>query len=176
MKPLIDKTYFWGELSLPVSTTELSLWIDKYQADYLEKMVGDKYLECPTVLSAYLVDADRKISLIANYVYVMYQNNNVSVTTFSGERTQTVANTAVVDDRVKRQTAWNKMVDLNQRVHQKLYTLGTIPNEAVFINYLNDILYNLNLRYDIIVLQNRTQNIRLFGGIFSNKYSEDFPK
>jgi len=70
--------------------------------------------------------------------------------------------------------AWNKMVNMNQIVHQKLYTLGTIPNGATPINYLNDILWNLNLHYKPIILANRSVSIRLFGGIFSMKYKEDF--
>ena len=179
MANLIDTTYFWGELKIvgladAKTLEEFNKFITMYEADYLLKMFGDKYPTIPTALSSLLIDSTRKISPIANYVYVKYQDNNRTATTFAGEKNLLQSNTSIADDRAKRQLAWNKMVNLNQIVHQKLYTLGTIQNGETVINYLNDILYNLNVKYRTVVLSNRTQNIQLFGGIFSMKYKEDF--
>lgn len=180
METKIDKSYFWGDIALPAlfkssNEAEITKYIRKYESEYLEKMFGEKYTDCPEALYAYLYDENKYTSPIANYIYVMYQNANTTFTTQTGEKKLGQSNTTQADDRPKRQAAWNRMVDMNQRVHQKLYALGIIPNGETPINYLNDILFNLNVPYESAVLANRTQNIRLFGGIFSNRYKEDFP-
>jgi hypothetical protein len=179
MENLIDKTYFWGELKIPglsdpENEAELNLFISQYQQEFLTRLLGEPLaLLFPGILKSYIIDDTRKLSPLANYVFFYYQKNNATFSTAAGEKNLLTPNTSIADDRPKTINAWNKMVGMNQIVHQKLYEVNIITDPSdltVKVNYLNDILYQVGItNYQQIVLQNRKISIQLFGGIFSMK-------
>jgi len=179
MANLTDKTYFWGEIFLPNlgdddELASLNAFIAQYEPEFLNYVLGEEVAaDIPLAIKNILVDSTRKISPIANYIFYKYSLNGRTFTTATGQKDLNIQNTFKADDRPKIINAWNKMVDLNQIAHQKMYALGTIGT----VNYLNDILNNIPFsHYEGIILSNQTSSIRLFGGIFSYKNKYELPK
>ena len=176
MNNIIDETYFVREnfindLSIQENKDELNSFISQYQDEFLKRVFGSKITdEQITLLLPKLVDSNKKVCPLANYIYCIYQSNNSTFTTAAGEKNLNVPNTSIADDRFKRANSWNKMVNMLQELHQNLYN-----TKIEGIDYLNDILFNLSTNtYKSVVLPNRTISLQIFGGIFSYKTKYDF--
>ena len=152
MENLIDKNYFWGGIALPNMSeeeeqSELDRYIAYYQKDYLKKMFGDAIAEnVPVELIDELRDEETLFSPIADYVYFHHNMDKATVTAPAGEKTIVIQNTQTVTPNEKLVRAWNRMVDFNHKLHDKLY-LGTIEIEG--ISYVDDIQPNIDLTDDI---------------------------
>lgn len=70
----------------------------------------------------YKTDSKIKKSLIANYVYWMWQRDNVSQTVAIGEVAAKAENSVVISPKVKMITAWNQMVDWIRELHYFLWS------------------------------------------------------
>ena len=152
MQNIIDDSYFWGERHLPKlknteSTTlsrasqamssELDLYIAKYQKYYLQAMFGETIAaDLPPDIEAMLFDEETKTSPIANCVYfkvMAEQNSGVMLPT--GNKTLAIQNTQITNPSSKMVKAWNEMVRFNLNLQRKLYEMGTIGD----INWQTDI-------------------------------------
>jgi len=155
MHNLIDDSYFWGERHLPklkntesvtlsqaasAMSSEIDMYIAKYQKYYLQAMFGDTIAaDLPDEIAEMLYDEETKTSPIADCVYfkvMKEQNNGVMLPT--GNKTLTIQNTQITNPKSKLVDVWNAMVDFNKNLHQKLSEMGTIGD----LNYETDI-YNV---------------------------------
>lgn len=152
MENLIDKNYFWGGIALPNMSeddelSELDRYIALYQKQYLEKMFGEEIAaNLPDELAALLRDEELLTSPIADYVYFHHNRDKATVTAMAGEKAMIIQNTQTVTPNEKLVRAWNRMVDFNSKLHNKLY-LGTIEIDG--ISYVDDIQANIELTDDI---------------------------
>jgi len=180
MENIIDKEYFNGLLKItglnesePDREIELNLLISQYQQEYLDRMFGNGVtIDSESPLLPYIIDSERKISPLANYIYCIYQQNQASLVTNSGDKKITISNSIIADYRNKIVSAWNSMVTLNQIAHNKMY----VANNIGTINYLNDIYGNMGNCAELISNDNQTTGIILKGGIFSTKTIYDYHK
>ena len=143
---LIDRTYFVDDLSLPgltvsecsenvgmrgrieeltVGGLSLNRFIQKYQSEYLNKILG-KELATAFIqglseqnpdgiwinLKNQLVDGELKRSPLANYVYFYIMRYGLTFTTPSGEK-KGKSDYAIDVSTHKPEFAWNRMVDMN---------------------------------------------------------------
>ena len=124
MQPLIDKTYFCGELEIdtglhrPSGTllgeaaanaeSEIDKYIIKHQKEFLRQMFSERYMESvgwelPSELVALIRDKDSiaPTSPLANYVYFFYSRANQTLSTPAGEKTTVIQNTALTSQAKK---------------------------------------------------------------------------
>lgn len=145
MTNLIDKSYFWGELEITglfkeETEAELNQFITKYQKKYIKEMFGNFFNDTlPESISSLLVDADTKISPIANYVYFYWQRAKASIQTNAGVKGLNTQNTITVSPAAKQQYAWNEMAYANTEVHETMFNMVTVE-----FDYLNDIFPYFN--------------------------------
>lgn len=130
--PLIDATYFYGEINVPNIDTpgavleNLEDLIKKYEAKFLKTLLGKSVYELFIAemakpddeqeqiwkdLKSILVDEEIKLSPIANYVYRFYQYNQFTVSTGSGEKQAKNENSTRASVVPKVVRAWNEMSD-----------------------------------------------------------------
>ena len=190
MDNLIDDSYFWGKLRIGNIVTittqntahakaveekknEITGYITRYQSKFLKMLLGDEvYKNPPQAIIDLIVDSKARISPLANYVFCMYQIENMSFATPSGEKKLTAPDTVEEDVRFKVANAWNDMVDLNQIIHQTMYEAQTTGGK----NYLNDILDNMDVCVEYVLRGNKKQTIILEGAIFNKRSKYDFNK
>ena len=130
---IIDRTYFWGNLSLPFRSTavgtaalikteetaEVDAYIAKYEAELLKKIFGDLYdtyvagraSEPWLSVDALIVDAATKTSVIANYVYFHYWNDKSVQVDVSGTFVKEREGGTVVANSARTIPAWNNMIN-----------------------------------------------------------------
>lgn len=123
--PLIDKTYFVGELDIPNTNnsnveTRLAYFIEEKQPDFLQLLLGEllyaDYVAATVVAEGVEVDpiwsglitADIKKAFAA-YVYYYWARMNWTKTTAQGEVKPKAENSDVVYDSAKMVYAWNKI-------------------------------------------------------------------
>lgn len=129
---LIDSTYFVGEIGIANATlqavsTNLSVFITKYETKFLKLLLGDTLYADFTAgllidpiaeewvtLRDLLVNSTTKESAIANYIYYRYMLNEASKTVGVGQVKPTAENAAQVNNMPKMVRAWNEMVDWNR--------------------------------------------------------------
>lgn len=141
--PLIDTTYFFGDLSIAQITNEAvetsvqllikqrepELLIDLFgyelyknylagvatEQKYKDVRDGKEYTTRAGKLAKWrgLKNSTLSQSLIANYVYYWYLRDQASVTTGTGEKTAKAQNASNASPRVKMARAWNQMVKWN---------------------------------------------------------------
>ena len=139
MDNLIDKTYFYGLITLPflnlnaeVDTPsegvifseeeELNAQIAYYQKRFLKKLFGSEVV--PDLVADMLVDRKLRKSPIANYVFcnllMKYEQQNTAqgVKTTTGENTQANNYKWVIDE------AWNEMVEMNGEIREYMSENG----------------------------------------------------
>jgi hypothetical protein len=131
--PLIDETYFVGELNIPKASEEetLNIFIEKYEKQFLREVLGhETYNAFITGLAASdqiwldLRDGatytyagmgyqweDLK-QAIACYVYFHWMRNETSSTTQIGESKPQAQNAVNASSVHKMVRAWNEMVDI----------------------------------------------------------------
>lgn len=162
MHNLIDDSYFWGERHLPKlkntesvtlsqaaqsMSSEIDMYIAKYQKYYLEAMFGeDIAADLPDVIAEMLYDEETKTSPIADCVYfkvMAEQNSGVMLPT--GNKTIAIQNNQITNPTPKMVHAWNEMVRFNLNLHKKLYELKTIGD----INWQTDINKVINGNHEI---------------------------
>jgi len=180
MQPLIDKTYFWGELKIdtglhrPSGTllgeaaanaeSEIDKYIIKHQKEFLRQMFSERYMESvnwelPSELVAMIRDEDSiaPTSPLANYVYFFYSRANQTMSTPAGEKTSVIQNTAFTSQVPKMVNAWNEMVKKVRNIHEKLYNAKTIKIKDVDFDYIENIYNNVDFCSDIY------ETINVFG-------------
>lgn len=131
---LIDKSYFTKELhigdlsnTLDGTPAMLDAYIVRYEKEYLIKLLGKELynefmagLEEDPVLQKWIdlqneiVDADLKISPIANYVYFNWQERNYTKNVGIGQVKNKAENATVVRPYDAQVKAWNEMVDMGR--------------------------------------------------------------
>lgn len=170
MELLINESYFWGELYIPVSKNtasnvlqqsavnsadDLGKYITKYQKIYLDQMFGaDLAADLPPELIALIVDEESKTSPIANMVYYHWMRANQTSTLPSGEKSLAIMNTLIRSGNEKMAFAWNEGVKMNRKVHEDLYEAETITvnvgedNETV-LTWQTDIADNIDFNDNI---------------------------
>ncbi len=134
---IIDPSYFIREISLAsrgasgVNDSIIS-FIDEYEVKYLYMLLGktlaDQFiagwpvLPTPdakwTALKNQLADATKKLSPIANYVYIFIQENNITNTAGTSEVKAKNENSYPASPIDKDVKAWNKMVDMSRSVYE----------------------------------------------------------
>lgn len=172
MQPLIDKTYFWGELKIdtglhrPSGTllgeaaanaeSEIDKYIIKHQKEFLRQMFSERYMESvnwelPSELVALIRDEDSiaPTSPLANYVYYFYSRDNETMSTPAGEKTTVIQNTAFTSQVQKMVNAWNEMVKKVRNIHEKLYNAKTIEINDIDFDYIENIYNNVDFCSDI---------------------------
>lgn len=157
---LLDTTYFIRDLHIPnllvksnrkgdhmskalheTLNTSIEEFLDEYEYEFLVKLLGkefaDYFIEHKdefAALKPLLLDEKRKLSPIANYVYVMWATNNQSQTTLSGgEIVGKTDYSSSVSEPIKQRRAWNKMVDMVYIISAHLY-----HNRSLYLDYLGD--------------------------------------
>ena len=162
MNNLIDDSYFWGERHLPKlkntesvtlsqaaqnMSSEIDMYIAKYQKYYLEAMFGeDIAADLPDDIAEMLYDEETKASPIADCVYfkvMAEQNSGVMLPT--GNKTIAIQNNQITNPTPKMVQAWNEMVRFNLNLHKKLYELETIGD----INWQTDINEVIDGKHEI---------------------------
>ena len=141
MANIIDRTFFSGNLDLPVGSpdvqAEFAPFISNYEPEYLQKALGYAFWKLFIVDGAPSADARfqlllngdeftdangilrkwqglttaSKISPIANYIYYWYTRNAVTYTTSVGEQKGKAANSSNASPFMKQYKAWNDMVE-----------------------------------------------------------------
>lgn len=172
MQPLIDKTYFWGELKIdtglhrPSGTllgeaaanaeSEIDKYIIKHQKEFLRQMFSERYMESvgwelPSELVALIRDEDSiaPTSPLANYVYFFYSRDNETMSTPAGEKKTVIQNTSGVSKKEKLVNAWRGMARELNRIHLKLYTNKTILINDLEFSYIDNIYPYVNFNADI---------------------------
>jgi hypothetical protein len=161
--PLIDTSYFYGDLSIAQITNEaveanVQRFIKQYEPELLADLLGyelyKNYLAGVATVQKYKDIRDGKEytnragklakwrglknnsisqSLIANYVYYWYLRNEASITTGTGEKTANAQNASNASPRVKMTRAWNQMAKWNMELVEFLVSNQTDYPE--FISY-----------------------------------------
>src|SRR5690349_3824485 len=127
--PLIDHTYFIGEINIP-NTNEINVselvnhFILKYEEKYLIELLGETlYTQFKeglllepipgewVMLRNALISESPKLSPIANYVYYYWQKDGVTQTTGIGEVVSKSENSVRVSPANKVRSAWSEMVE-----------------------------------------------------------------
>lgn len=136
---LVTDKYFKGELLIPnlesnglgisgsiclANIQTLDDLINKYEPLFLTKLLGntlcDEFLKGigePEPLTKWqllkemLVNEDKHLSPIANYVYYWFMRNEATKTTGVGETVGQANNAAIVSADAKMIRAWNEMTD-----------------------------------------------------------------
>lgn len=157
---LIDTSYFIRELYIPnllgssegdhmsnslhaTNQTSVEEFIDKYEYEFLIKLLGKEFAdyilakrseeEFATLLSL-IVNNERKISPIANYVFVMWSINNKTHETLSaGTIVGTTNYSKSVLEPIKERAAWNDMVGYVEIIREYLH-----KNRPLYLEYLGD--------------------------------------
>ena len=126
---LIDTTYFFGELHIPnlnkVDVAEqLTAFIEKYEEEFLTNLLGYEMYQDEdgdlfygteydhigrVIMWKGLIDEEKKLSVIANYVYYWWMRNNASQTTGVGETITKAENSVRTSPSAKMTRAWNEM-------------------------------------------------------------------
>jgi hypothetical protein len=134
--PLIDVLFFRGELLIGNRGSSevqdaLTYFIDKYEKQYLETLLGkplsDEFiagiavLPTPdakwTALENQLVDNTLKLSPIANYTYCWYQNDSTTSTSGTGEVKAKNENSEPISSVDKEVKMWNEMVTKSRDIY-----------------------------------------------------------
>lgn len=146
---LIDKTFFIGEINLPLSadsSASLNLFISKYEKEYLQAALGyslwkafdegiaaeepadrflaikngGEYTNCRGVVDYWQGLVSGKVSPIANYVYYWYTRDNATYTAPTGEVKGKSDNSTNADSFLKQMRAYNEMSRLTDQLHEFL--------------------------------------------------------
>jgi hypothetical protein len=185
--PLIDHTFFIGEINIPGTTEDtiaerIAFFIQSYEEKLLRDILGyplwkafnagiaqaspdQKWIDIRdgkeyTGLDSYLHKWDGlvikkasttlKKSLIANYVYWMWQKDNVSQTVTIGEVSTKAENSTVITPKFKMIAAWNQMVDWICELHCFLNAnLATYPEWELRNNWFQMRNYRKQNAFDI---------------------------
>lgn len=143
---IIDSTYFVRELSLPnivsnslesgvsaalqtVGENSLDLFIEKYEEEYLIKLLGkelaNKFMlevnnsapdDIWKELLSVLADSEKKTSPIANYIYYWIMRDSRTSTTMGGECASTFDKAQRASQDKKLVKAWNDSVNMTIQV------------------------------------------------------------
>jgi hypothetical protein len=143
-------SYFIGELNLSLSGTALTtlgtVWINRYENEYLYKALGygfarlfidgiaagspaQRWLDLKNGKEYTVNDVNYKWegfsntilkSPIANYVYALYQKNNSSTTFGQGEGAPQMQNAQGVNASFKIHNAWADMLVMNEQLYHFL--------------------------------------------------------
>lgn len=155
---IIDRTYLWGNLSLPFRSTavgtaallkteentEVDAYIAKYEPVFLKKIFGDLYdtyiagraVEPWLSVDAFIVDAAAKTSLIANYVYFHYWNDKSVQVDASGTFIKEREGGTVVPNSTRTIPAWNEMVtNIIPLFEYLIKNATTLETETMRFNY-----------------------------------------
>jgi hypothetical protein len=160
MENLIDSSYFWGEIEIQgvfknsvgtlmgeagsAEAIKLNQYIKTFQRYYLDEMFFDGFEPNAEIIEL-LRNDDLKTSPIANYVYFFYKRSNESFSAPSGEKQMQIINTQIAESRTKMRIAWDRMVDVNRALHQKMFDINTFGD----IDYLNDIHGNVDFSANV---------------------------
>lgn len=173
---VIDTSYFFGELSISQPTATLQMMIDSREPELLTKLLGyelnknytagiaagspaQKWLDLRdgkeyTTASGTLTKwsglrftvGTAKKSLIANYIYWHYLNDNITFTTASGQKKSDLPINAGPDAKMIR--AWNEMVDWNFQLNA--FLLANIVDYPEYNDVIIcDELFNLQNRFGL---------------------------
>ena len=165
---LIDKTYFHSEIniaqvqSIPVQAA-IALMISKYEAEYLEKVLGYAFWKLFNAAIAETsgrwydlkVGAEyknayghtkkwdgfintEKLSPIANYCYYWYMRENVTFSGGAGEMEGKGENSTVVSPGPKMARAWNEAVDQAKILHDFLLNKKDGDGELVYPEFTTE--------------------------------------
>lgn len=156
---LIDNTYFIRELYVPhIQTSEvkgdhmdkaihstyntnLEEFIEEYEYVFLVLLLGrelanyfitHKEDEKFATLNTLLVNKERRLSPIANYVYVMWATNNqTQPTSTGGEIIGTTDYSHTVYEPLRQRRAWNAMVKMVEVIVEHIYY-----NRPLYLEYM----------------------------------------
>lgn len=176
MANTIDTSYFFGDLSISQPTATLQMMIDSKEPEFLIKLFGyelyknyavgiaagspaQKWLDLRdgkeyTTASGALTKwpglrftvGTAKKSLIANYVYWFYLEDNITFTTASGQKKSDLPINAGPDGKMIR--AWNEMVNWNFQLHNFL-TEHADDYPEYRTTVICDELFNLQNRFGL---------------------------
>jgi hypothetical protein len=111
-------------------------------AKWLAIRDGQEYTNRSLVLSKWnglkFTSGTANKSLIANYVYWYWQQNEASNTTGTGEKIAANQNAVASSPAQKMMTAWNEMVDMNFELIEFL-----MSNQDIYPQFLNHYSQNL---------------------------------
>lgn len=157
MTDLIDISYFIGEINIAQLgqrsvQVRVGLFITKYEADYLLKILGYEFSKLfntareandlagrwgKLINGDEYTDADGNVqywtgfsnealmSPIANYTYFFFARDNASVTTASSEVVNNKKESINIGPAMKQMKAWNGMVDMNYKLYDFLINKKT---------------------------------------------------
>lgn len=167
----IDASYFFAELNIAQKNDvalALGMFIDEYEEKLLLQLFGYELLKAykagiasnqiykdirdgleytnrSGILTKWkgliFTDGTAKKSLIANYVYWHWLENEFSVTTGSGEKKINSQNSSDVTDVSKKVRAWNQMVDWNKELIE--FLLSKESSYPEFQNHYSRIPINI---------------------------------
>ncbi len=121
-----------GQLDNLAVEDNVMLYTERYSEEFLVRLLGHKlakdYLENYQTtrkdLDQILVDRDKKISPIANYVFCKYITSTHAIHQGIGVVVPNAENSARVNPVQKVVVAWNEMVDYICHVHPSIRALG----------------------------------------------------
>jgi hypothetical protein len=170
---LIDTTYFFGDCSIgqlseSAVAAKLTLFMQKYEPEYLLGVLGYDTMKAfltglatnpiPSIWTDLrdgkeytdvngrprkwrgLLQSDIKISPIAYYVYFNYQANQATNTGGTGETVLTNENATNASPSAKMVYAWNRMVHINRELFDFLFT-----NQTSYPDWLNSVYQGYGL-------------------------------
>lgn len=140
---IINTSYFFGDLYVPQVTetqvaNSLGKYINKYEPEFLQRVFGYEMAKNITDYTDIMngkeytqfgrlfkwnglkidIGGGKFSSIIANYVYAKYINDNMSYSTGSGEKIIEQTTSVTVSPAAKITRAWNEMVDeINSVIH-----------------------------------------------------------
>ena len=170
---IIDYTYFAGDINIAqlgqqAVQDNLQVFIEKYEPSLLQELLGYQlYTDFIAGLEVDPIDqkwidlrdgveytgkhgktkwiglANKKRSLIANYVYYQYMRGEAEITVGSGVVTPDVENATRVSPINLQVRAWNEMVDLNIELLKYLDSKQDVYGKPAIelVNCLPDYLY-----------------------------------
>lgn len=124
---------------------ELTVFISKYEKDYLKKVLGESLynsfmtgLSDPSPDAKWLSLRDKVKPALVDYVYYRYQDDGITKTVGTGEIKPEVRNADVASVQGKMVRAWNEMVNYTRDIIEWLSVeVDDYPHEdQLYCNYM----------------------------------------
>lgn len=154
---LIDISSFTGVINIagkdkPSVAPQLQMMIETYEPEFLNKLLGDDFYQLYldnqneqrfTDLIDYLVPENNR-SVIAFYVFYMYQYEFLASATGGGDVTSISENANNVSSSYRMRQAWNFMVDMNRKFYKWIEVNKDTYPEFTFCGIDKNLIYKIN--------------------------------
>lgn len=119
---------------------------------YIDIRDGKEYTNRSGILSKWVglkfTDGTAKKSLIANYVYWHWMQNEVTITTGTGEKVAASQNAVYANAGNKMRRAWNQMVDWNRELAE--FLLSNQTDYPEFVTHYSRITISLLKKQNLL--------------------------